>query len=75
METKLSKLKAAAEAGDWRGALRIAARFGDLGKEKAAIMRAHEVHANPRLYEQLGKNPDQLVAAGIAALKERYKIA
>lgn len=72
METKLSKLVACAAANDWQGALRIAARFQDLGDERTAIKRAHEVHANPDFYRQLGNDPEALIAAGIAALKRRY---
>ena len=75
IETKLSKLKAAADAGDWPLALRIAARFSDLGEHKAAIKRAHEAHANARFYRSLGKDPEALIADGIAALRARYGIA
>ncbi len=39
--TKLSHLKDATSAGDWPGALPIAARFPDLGEHKAAIKGAH----------------------------------
>ena len=75
MQTKLSKIVELAAAEDWQGALRIAARFQDLGDAKAAIMRAHEVSANPAFYRQLGHNPAALIAAGIEALKTRYQLA
>lgn len=71
-ETKLSQLAAAAHKGDWQGALRIAARFQDLGDDRSDIKRAHEAHSNPDFYSQLGHNPAALIAAGIAALKRRY---
>lgn len=74
--TKLSKLKAAAAAGDWNEALRIAARFPRLGEHKVAILRAHEV-ANghgARTYAQLGHDPDVLIADGIEALTDRYNL-
>lgn len=74
MQTKLSKLKAAAAAGDWAGALRIAARFPQLGADKAAIVRAHECIVNPGFYRQLGRDPALAIEAGIAALKARYKL-
>lgn len=74
METKLSKLKAAACSGDWAGALRIAAKFPQLGEHKAAIVRAHECIVNPAFYRQLGRDPDACVSAGIAALRSRYLI-
>lgn len=74
MQTKLSKLKAAAAAGDWRGALSIAARFPRLGAEGPDIKRAHEAMHHPHLYAQLGRDPDALVADGIAALRRRYNL-
>ncbi|UYO50323.1 hypothetical protein KQX64_07040 [Rhodopseudomonas palustris] len=73
-ETKLSRLLAAASRSDWREALRIAARFPDLGKHAAAIKRGHEAHENARFYEQLGMNSAELIEAGIAALCDRYSI-
>lgn len=72
METKLSKLAAAAHAGDWQTALRIAAKFPSLGDQRDAIKRAHEAHSNPAFYQQIGKDPEALIAAGIEALKARY---
>lgn len=72
--TKISKLKAAAAKGDWAEALRIAARFPELGEHRAAITRAHEAHANARFYRGLGKDPEALIADGIAALKDRYDL-
>ena len=74
MQTKLSKLKAAAAIGDWAGALRIAAKFPQLGEHKAEIVRAHECLVNPQFYRQLGRDPEACVAAGIAALRLRYGI-
>ena len=75
MQTKLSRIREAAAAGDWPGALRIAAKFADLGENRAAIIRAHEAHANARFYRGLGKDPEALIAAGIDALKERFGLA
>ncbi len=72
METKLSKVRAAYESGDLQGALRIAAKFHDLGAERDAILRAHESYANASFYAQLGKAPEQLRAEGAAALARRY---
>lgn len=74
MQTKLSKLKAAAEAGDWHEALRIAARFQELGDHEKAILRAHQATWNPAWSRQLGRDPDADIAAGIAALKARYQL-
>ena len=72
--TKLSKLKEAAACGDWRLAVSIAAKFPVLGKHKAAIMSAQEAYARPDFQRQVGKDPEQLKAAGIAALKEKYHV-
>lgn len=74
MTTKLSKLKALAAVGDWQGALRIAARFPSLGDHKAAIVRAHEAFENGHFYRQIGRDPEVLIAAGIAALRSRYRL-
>ena len=74
METKLSKLLAHAKKGEWQEALRIAARFPQLGDQKAAILRAHEAYGNAAFYRQIGRNPDALIADGIAALKTRYML-
>ena len=74
METKLSKLRAAAAADDWEKALSIAAKFQRLGGHKAAIVRAHEAVANPGFYAQIGKDPTALFDAGISALRERYEL-
>lgn len=72
--TKLDKLKTHAAAGDWQGALRIAARFPQLGDHKAAIKRAHEAFIRPAFYRQIGRDPEVLIAEGIAALRSRYSL-
>ena len=58
--------------GDWPKALALAAAFSRLGHHAAAIRRAHEATWNPTFFKQLGRDPDELVEAGIAALRERY---
>jgi len=72
--TKISQLRAAAAADDWLGALRIANRFPDLGTHRDAIKRGWEASQRPGFYRQLGKDPPALVAAGIAALRTRYRL-
>lgn len=74
MQTKLDTLKNAAAAQDWQGALRIAAKFADLGEHKAAIVRAHEAHSNARFAVQLGREPAADIEAGIQALCARYSL-
>lgn len=72
MQTKLSKLIAMMKAGEWDAAIRFAAKFPDLGDEKANITRAKDALLNPRFYEQLGRNVPELIAEGRAALLRRY---
>ncbi len=71
-DTKLASIRAAMAANDWKEALRIAGRFQRLGEHGDAIRTARDALNNRRFYEQLGKNVDELVEAGIAALKQRY---
>lgn len=70
--SKLSLLKAAWERGDRSGALRIAAKFQELGEHKEAITRAWAAIQDPDFYRAIGKDPEALIAAGYAAMKERY---
>lgn len=72
METKLNKIKSAAASGDWRTAILIAAKFGELGEQRNAILSAREAYLRPEFQKQLRRDPDALIAAGINALKERY---
>ena len=72
METKLSVLRNLMNAGDWRGAMKLAASFPRLGDEKAAITRAWEAFTRPDFCRQLRKDPDALIAEGRAALMRRY---
>jgi len=72
--TKLSLLRAAAAKADWAKVLSIAAKFPQLGQHKAAITRAHCAIQNPAFYKQLGQDPAALVAAGIEALRTRYRL-
>jgi len=72
--TKLAQLKAAWAAGDQIGALRIASRFGDLGAHADPIRRAWDAHKNAAFYRQIKKDPEALIAAGFAALADRYKL-
>lgn len=56
----------------WSRALAIAAGFSQLGKHRDAITRGHQAVVRPDFYLAIHKDPEALVAAGIAALKERY---
>ena len=72
MPTKLSQVKAAYDAGDLQTALRIAAKFPQLGKHQHAIKLAHESYANGGFYKQLGHDLNNLRENGRNALRERF---
>lgn len=71
-ETKLSKLRAHMEAGEWEKAIAIAARFPRLGAVRNAVLDAHMAVTNPRFVRQLKKDPAELIAAGKSALQAAY---
>lgn len=70
--TKLSGLQAAWARGDRLEALRIAARFADLGTHKDAIQRGWDAAQRPAFYRQIQKDPAALTEAAFMALAERY---
>jgi hypothetical protein len=71
---KIDALRRAMSAGAWESAIAIAAKFPRLGDEATAIMRAHEAIVRPDFQRQLGRDPEQLKADGIAALKGKYGV-
>ena len=70
--TKLAQVRAHMAAGDMRAAILIAARFGELGQQKAAIQGAREAYLRPDFQKQLKRDPAALIAAGVAAMRERF---
>ena len=70
--SKLSKVLDAMDAGDWRLAISIASKFGDLGKQAERITRAQSAINNPDFYRQLGKDPSEILAEGKSAMHERF---
>jgi|HubBroStandDraft_6_1064221.scaffolds.fasta_scaffold149789_1 hypothetical protein len=70
--TKRSIIQGHMAAGDWRNAIRVAARLPRLDKHRAAILDAQGAYENPRFYTQIGKNTETLIEAGAAALCERF---
>ncbi len=70
--TKTQQLIGHMRAGDWSRALSLASTFRMLGAHRDAIRLAHECRVHPRFYRGLGRDPEQAVAAGIAALKLLY---
>jgi hypothetical protein len=71
-DTKLAKVRSAMRDGDWDTAFRLAARFQRLGVHAEAIRRAADAAGKPAFYRQIGYDLDEVRAAGIAALKERF---
>jgi hypothetical protein len=72
MITKTQRLIHLMRAGDWPAALRLANTFRMLGPHRDTIRLAHECRVHPGFYRQVGRDPDQAVAAGIAALQRLY---
>ncbi len=54
--------------------MRIASRFPRLGSDRAVILAAWEAVARPDFQRQLGREPEALIEAGIAALKSRFSL-
>ena len=74
LKTKLSEVKEAAARGDWQRAILLAAKFGNLGEQRDAILSAREAINRPDFQRQIGRAPAQLIAEGVAALRQRYSI-
>lgn len=72
--SKLSLLQAAAAAGDWPEAIRIAAKFQRLGDARAAVLDGHMALTRPDWCRQLRKDPAKLIEAAKAALVQQYSL-
>ncbi|KVZ03367.1 hypothetical protein [Burkholderia stagnalis] len=72
MKTKISIVREHMAAGRWQEAIRVAARFPQLGAERAAILDAHGAYTNPRFFAQLGRDVETLKRAGQRALVLKY---
>lgn len=73
MKTKLSILREHMAAGRWREAIRLAARFPQLGDQRGAILDAQLAYTSPDFCRGIRKDPAALIEAGIAALRARYQ--
>lgn len=73
MEKKIDQLSKLMKNNQWDKALKMAAKFPRLGEHKEVISRASSAMLSPNLYKSMGKNPDDLINAGISALKTRYE--
>lgn len=74
MQSKLSILKDHAASGDWHAAIKLAAKFPQLGAERNAILDGNMALTRPDFCRQLKKDPDAMVEAAITALQVRYSI-
>lgn len=72
MEKKIDALSALMKQGQWVEAIKFAAKFPRLGKQRNSILTASAAILSPDFYISMGKNPDMLIADGVAALKERF---
>jgi len=74
MNCKTDQIRAAWHAGDRIGALRIAARFFDRSTDRKIFKRGMAAYNNPDFYRQLGKDPEQLVAAACELLAKKFSL-
>jgi hypothetical protein len=72
VETKLNRVLAYMDGGDWRAAISLAAKFGQLGRHKEAILRAQSAINNPGFYTQIGHDLDAIMARGREAMRARF---
>jgi hypothetical protein len=74
VKSKSHQIRAAWGAGDRIGALRIAARFFDRSVDTRTFKRGVDAYNNPRFYQQLGKNPEQMVRDALDVLANRFNL-
>lgn len=55
-----------------RKAVSIAAKFPRLGAIRGAVLDAQMAYNNPAFCRAIKKDPDALIAAGIAAIEAQY---
>jgi hypothetical protein len=72
MDCKSDQIRAAWSAGDQIGALRIAARFFDRSIDTRTFKRGIDAYNNPGFYRQVGKDPEQLMAAALKLLAKKF---
>jgi hypothetical protein len=74
MNCKSDQIRAAWAAGDRIGALRIAARFFDRSTYTKTFKHGMDAYNNPGFYRQLGKDPNQLMAAALELLAKKFTL-
>jgi hypothetical protein len=73
MELKIVTLRRLIAAKDWTSAIKFAAKFPRLGEARDAILSAKDALQNPGFYRQLKRDPEAVIAAGVAALIAQYQ--
>jgi hypothetical protein len=71
---KTDQIRAAWAAGDQIRALRVAARFFDRSPDTRTFKRGMDAYNNPGFYRQLGRDPEQLVAAAFESLAKKFRL-
>ena len=74
MNCKSDQIRAAWAAGDRIGALRIAVRFFDRSTYTKTFKHGMDAYNNPGFYRQLGKDPNQLMAAALELLAKKFTL-
>ena len=74
LTTKLDALKKHVAQGDMRASILLTAKFQQLGDARNAILSAREAYLRPDFQKQLGRDPQALIDAGVAALRGRYNV-
>lgn len=74
MKKKIDVLRELASNNDWEAAIKLAESFPRLGDEARVITRAKEAVLRPAFQIQMGREPALLIAAGIDALKAKYRL-
>jgi hypothetical protein len=72
--SKCSKVREAWASGDRIAALRIAARFFDRSEATQIFKRGMDAHNHPDFYRQLRQDPDQITAAALRLLAEKFNL-
>jgi hypothetical protein len=74
MKKKIDVLRAHMQRGEWKEAIRIAARFPRLGDARNVILDAHMAYTSPGFLAQVGRDPDAAKEAGRTALLTAYGV-
>lgn len=74
MKTKIDRLREMTAQGDWDEAIKLAASFPRLGDQRKAITQAREAISRPEFQRQLGRDPAQLIEAGIQSMRAKWSL-